>query len=86
MNTAFLLVAQYGTALIPVDRVARDYFGLTTDKFLRKALAGDIGLPIVRMERSQKGRRGVHVADLAAYLEARRADADKEAGQLAGGR
>ena len=39
MNTAFILMAQYQTALIPAERVAKDYFSLTTDKFVRKALA-----------------------------------------------
>lgn len=68
MNTAFILMAQYQTAIIPAERVAKDYFQLTADKFIRKALAGDIPLPLVRMEASQKSARGVHLADLAAYL------------------
>jgi Pyocin activator protein PrtN len=71
MNTAFLLMAQYnGAAVIPVDLVCRDYFPhLTTEKFVRKALAGEIDLPIVRLEKSQKSARGVPLADLAAYLD-----------------
>lgn len=80
MNTAFLLMAQYQTAIIPADKVARDYFQLTTDKFIRKTLAGDIPLPIVRMEASQKSARGVHLADLASYLDKQRAAALKVAG------
>lgn len=47
MNTAFILMAQYQTAIIPAERVAKDYFQLTADKFIRKALAGDIPLPLV---------------------------------------
>lgn len=84
MNTAFLLMAQYGSAIVPADRVARDYFSLSTDKFLRKVSAGDIPLPLVRMERSQKAARGVHLNDLAQYLDRQRAAAVKEAEQLAG--
>lgn len=80
MNTAFLLMAQYQTAIIPAEKVARDYFQLTTDKFIRKTLAGDIQLPLVRMEQSQKSARGVHLADLAAYLDKQRAAALKVAG------
>lgn len=80
MNTAFLLMAQYQTAIIPAEKVARDYFQLTTDKFIRKTLAGDIPLPLVRMEQSQKSARGVHLSDLAAYLDKQRAAALKVAG------
>jgi hypothetical protein len=55
MNTTFLLMVQYdGVAVIPVEHVCRDYFRhLTVEKFLRKVLAGEIALPIVRKERDQ---------------------------------
>ena len=87
MNTAFLLMAQYNAqAVIPVASVVKDYFPhLTTDNFLRKVAVGDINIPLVRIEPgSQKGARGVHLTDLAQYLDARRAAAVKEAKQLAG--
>lgn len=37
---------------------------------------------ILRIETSQKARRGVHLADLAAYIDKRRAAAVKERDQL----
>lgn len=80
MNTAFLLMAQYQTAVIPAEKVARDYFHLSTEKFIRKTLAGEIPLPLVRMEGSQKSARGVHLTDLAKYLDRQRAAALKVAG------
>jgi hypothetical protein len=85
-NTAFLLMAQYGgAAVIPLEFVCRDYFRhLTVEKLLRKILAGQIALPIVRMETSQKAARGVHLGDLADYLDQRRAAALKECRQLTG--
>ena len=45
-------MAQYnGQTVVPLDRVCRDFFGhLTVEKLLRKALRGDIALPIVRIE------------------------------------
>ena len=54
--TLFLLMAQYnGQTVVPLDQVCRDFFGhLTVGKLLRKALRGDIALPIVRIETSQK--------------------------------
>jgi len=84
--TLFLLMAQYnGQTVVPLDRICRDFFGhLTVEKLLRKALRGDIALPIVRIERSQKAQRGVHLADLADYIEKRRAAAIKECRQLTG--
>lgn len=84
--TLFLLMAQYnGQTVVPLDRVCRDFFGhLTVEKLLRKALHGDIALPIVRIEASQKSQRGVHLVDLAAYIDKRRAAAVKECQQLAG--
>ena len=85
-NTMFLLMAQYnGAAVVPIEVVCRDFFShLTVEKLLRKALRGDIALPIVRIESSQKARRGVHLADLAAYIDKRRVAALKERDQLCG--
>ena len=80
MNTEFLLMAQYdGRAVIPVDVVCRDYFPhLTPQKFLRKHSAGDIEIPLLRIETSQKSTRGIHLADLAAYVDKRRDAALRE--------
>lgn len=80
-----MLMAMYsGRPIIPADDVAKDFFGLTTDKFIRKVSAGIIALPLVRMEASQKCAKGVHLNDLAAYLDERRASALKEYEQLQG--
>ena len=85
MKTAFVLMAQYdGLAVIPVERVCADYFApLTVAKFLEKTLSGDIALPVVRMYGSQKAAKGVHLNDLAAYLDKQADLARKEMGQLA---
>lgn len=87
MNTAFLLMAQYNAqAVIPVEKVVKDYFPhLSTDKFLRKVATGEIKIPLTRIEGgSQKAAKGVHLTDLASYIDDRRAAAIKEARQLAG--
>jgi hypothetical protein len=85
MNTVFLLMAQYnGLAVIPIEWVCRDYFRhLTPEKFLRKVLAGEIALPIVRIESSQKCAKGVPIGDLAEYLDQQIASARKERDQFA---
>jgi hypothetical protein len=84
MNTVFVLMAQYnGLAIIPLEQVCKDYFThLTTDMFQRKVLAGQIKLPITRLEASQKSARGVHISDLALYLDQQRDAARKECTQL----
>ena len=73
MNTAFLLLAQYeGQAVIPIERVCQDYFShLTPVKLVAKISSGDIAIPLVRIENSQKCAKGVHLQDLASYLDAR---------------
>lgn len=85
VNTVFLLMAQYnGAAVIPVELVCRDYFShLDPAKFVRKVGSGDISIPLVRMEASQKCAKGVYLQDLADYLDVRRAAALKERDQLA---
>jgi hypothetical protein len=80
-----LLMAQYQIAIIPIEWVVRDFFRhLTVEKFLRKTLTGEITLPVVRMEASQKSAKGIHVADLGAYLDKQTEAARKECRQLAG--
>ncbi len=86
MNTLFLLMAQYnGLAIVPLERVCNDYFQhLTPEKMLRKVMAGEIDLPITRIEGSQKAAKGVHLQDLAIYLEEQRRRAVVENDKLHG--
>lgn len=79
MKTAFILMAQYdGLAVIPLARVCADYFPhLSPAKMKIKIDRGEIRLPLIVMERSQKSSRGVHLTDLADYIDARRAEAQK---------
>ena len=84
MNTAFILMAQYGAkAVIPVEDVCRDYFRhLTPEGLIRKVSLGEIALPLVRIEASQKCAKGVGLMDLAAYLDLKMEAARKECRQL----
>jgi hypothetical protein len=85
MNTVFLLMAEFGArAVIPIDEVRKAYFAhLELDKLLRKIALGEISLPLVRIEKSQKSAKGVYVQDLADYIDEARAAAVKERDQLA---
>ncbi|KVT04471.1 Pyocin activator protein PrtN [Burkholderia sp. MSMB1078WGS] len=71
MNTVFMLMAQYGVrAIIPIEDVCRDFFEpLTLPNLMRKISSGEIALPVIRMERSQKCAKGVHITDLAAFID-----------------
>jgi hypothetical protein len=86
MKTLFLLMAQYdGQVIIPLERVCYDYFThLTPEKLKRKVLSGAIDLPVVALEQSQKSARGVHVNDLADYLDAQHRVAKAEHDRLMG--
>lgn len=86
MNTAFLLMAQYnGQAIIPLERVCSDFFShLTPEKLKMKVAAGDVDLVLVPIEKSQKAARGVHLNDLAAYLDAQHQKARAEHDKLMG--
>ncbi|TJW03159.1 MAG: hypothetical protein E5W82_32810 [Mesorhizobium sp.] len=53
-------MAQYGgKAIIPIDDVCRDYFShLTPPKLIREISMGEIALPLVQIEDSQKRAKG----------------------------
>lgn len=86
MNTIFLLMAQYsGQVIIPLETVCADYFThLTPEKMKLKVASGEIDLPLVKMENSQKSARGVHLNDLATYLDAQHVKAKSEHEKLMG--
>ena len=79
-------MAQYdGLAIIPLDKVCADYFcHLSVEKLQRKVMSAEIDLPIVRMEGSQKAAKGVHLQDLASYLDEQRRRAVVENDKLHG--
>ena len=84
MNTAIMMMAMYNARpIIPSEIVAKDWFNLEVSKFHEKIRKGDIGVPLVLMEEgSQKCAKGVHLLDLAAYIDARREAAEKELQQM----
>lgn len=78
-KTLFMLMAQHdGKPVLPADVVCREYFApLTLPVFLRKVSNGDIPLPLMKMERSQKGARVIHLEDLATYIDKQRETAKR---------
>lgn len=87
MHTVFCLMARHNAqVVIPVKAVVADYFPhLSIEKFVRKVSVGDINIPLIRIEpKSQKSAKGVHILDMAHYIDARREAAFKEVRQLTG--
>ena len=84
MKTTFLLMAQYdGLPVIPVERVCKDFFApLRLEQFMRKTQSGEIPLPIVRMYGSERAAKGVHISDLATFLDKQAEAARKELAQV----
>lgn len=77
LSTTFLLLAMYdGRTCVSAEEVARDFFSLGRDQFVRKVDRGEIDLPLIRIESSAKAARLVHVNDLAAYIDRRREEAE----------
>lgn len=74
MKTIWMLMAMYdGKVIVPAAQVAADFFPhLSTEKFVRKVDAGEIDIPLIRIEDSSKAARGGDLRDLAAYLDKRR--------------
>jgi hypothetical protein len=86
MRTLMMLQAQYdGAAVIPLDKVCHDYFRhLTPEMMVVKITKGDVKLPMVRMEKSQKCAKGIPIEDLARYLDDRIAEARRDFEKLHG--
>jgi hypothetical protein len=45
-------------------------------------MTGQIKIPVVRMDGSNKGAKGIHLQDLATYIDGLRESAQKESTQL----
>ncbi|WP_292085769.1 pyocin activator PrtN family protein [Mesorhizobium sp.] len=73
------------TAVVPIEQVRKDYFShLTPEKLLRKVKPGDVALPVVSLEASQKSAKGVGLQALADYLDARMKEAHEDCRKLNG--
>jgi len=72
MNTAFLLLAEFGAADVPVELVAERYLALDAKTAKARAARAELPFPAYRCG-SQKSPWVVRISDLAAWLDAERA-------------
>lgn len=78
MNTTFLLMAQFNKAVIPLDEICKEYFGLESRTAKNYAKAGRLPVPAFRTSDSNKSTWMVNVTDLAEYLDKLRDTAKKD--------
>lgn len=78
MNTTFLLMAEFETAVVHLSQIAEKYLGMRPSTAEQKAAEGKLSLPTFRVGDTQKAPRMVHISDLAEHIDRRRAEAKKE--------
>lgn len=77
ITTVFALMAEFGTAHIPVTVVGEKYFGYDEKQAKRAAASNDYPFPVFRAG-SNKSPWVVDVGVLAAFLDEKRDKASKE--------
>lgn len=70
-STYFGLLAEFGEAHIPLEKVAPKYFGLSPNEAKRRAVMKLLPVPVFRLS-SQKSPWLVSAADLAELIDERR--------------
>lgn len=68
MNTIFLLLAEFGKADVPLDKVAERYLAMDPRTANARANRNALPFPTYRPG-TQKGPRLVRITDLAAWLD-----------------
>lgn len=83
-DTLWLLLGMYeGRFRIPLEEAVRDHFShLDATKFVTKVNAGEIRLPIITSENSQRSAKMIDLRDLADYLDCRRQEARDKLAKL----
>ena len=69
MNQAFLLMAQFGKAVVRLDDICVEYLGMSKATAITKAKAGTLQIPAYRATQSNKSPWLVNVSDLAECFE-----------------
>ena len=72
--TYFGLLAEFGTAEIPLEKVCEKYFGLSVTKAKRRAAMQQLPIPAYRIG-SQKSPWLISAADLALHIDHQRESA-----------
>jgi hypothetical protein len=77
-STYFALLAEFGTAEMPLERVAEKFWGLGELKARQKAVMKTLPVPAYRGAPSERAPWFINAADLAKYLDDAREEAALE--------
>jgi len=77
MNTIFLLMAEFGSATIPLADVAERYLGMARKKAFQRACANQLPFPAQRYG-GQKSGWFVHIQHLATHIDDTKLLAERE--------
>ena len=78
MKTMFLLMAQFQKPLIPLKDICEEFFGCKIGTAQKKAVAGTLPVPVMKLGESQKSPLAVHVSDLAEFIDKQAEQAREE--------
>lgn len=69
MKTALMLFARHEKALLSLDDISQEYFGLSPTEARRAVAKGELGVKAVQLRSSSKAPWLVHIDDLATYVD-----------------
>jgi hypothetical protein len=78
VSTAFALMVEFGTMVIPLETICERFLGLNYRKALEHHRRGTLAFPAARLADSQKGPLMVNLFQLAEYIDAQFASAKRE--------
>lgn len=76
-STYFGLLAEFGTAEVPLEQICEKYFGMNSRKAKQRAAMRQLPIPTYHAG-SQKSPWLVSITDLAEHIDKRKAEAKKE--------
>ncbi|MBE8168099.1 MAG: pyocin activator protein PrtN [Shewanella sp.] len=82
MNQAFLLMAQFGKAVVRLDEICDEYLGMSKATATMRAKSGTLEVPAYRATQSNKSPWLVNVSDLAECFEKSRSEAAQDSVHL----
>lgn len=77
-STYFSLLAEFGSAQIPLSELCQKYFSLSFSVAKREAAKQSLPVPVLKLREGQKSRYFVKAELLAEYIDMRSEEAQKE--------
>ncbi len=75
-KTVYLLFAQYQKAILPLDDICEEHFGLSRKSAYQQAATQSLPVPVFRGRDSERCPWMVSIEELAKHIDAQRAEAE----------